>query len=80
MVPPNNPPPGELRPATPNDIDLAVDWTERFMVATGMRPIGVRASVERRITAGYLWLWEHDDESRSMADGGSRTPHGAHIG
>ena len=80
VVPPDNPPPDELRPATPDDIDLSVDWTERFMAATRMRPIGVRASVERRITARSLWIWEQADAAKSIAAEGSPIPHGARIG
>jgi predicted GNAT family acetyltransferase len=61
------PPPGTLRPATVDDLDLVAAWFAMFMAdadeqagrqrGSGPEEVPDPASVRRRITAGTCWLW-----------------------
>jgi len=59
--------PGRLRPATPADQQLAVEWSRGFVREVDMPVSGLEESARRRIAAGQLWFWEVDGEPVSMA-------------
>jgi predicted GNAT family acetyltransferase len=62
--------PGELRVATPNDIDLLVDWIDRFhRDALGQGPIGIgaRELAEARVRDRKTYLWHDEGTPVSMA-------------
>lgn len=71
--------PGHLRLATHEDTELAVAWGEGFARDAGTQFTARRASVERWIERGTLFIWD-DDGPRSIAVAQGRTPHGVRIG
>lgn len=79
VVPPDRPPPGELRIAAPRDAALVVSWIDCFLREAGVQMRSVPARVARMIAAGDLVLW-HDEIPRSLAGCSGRSPHGARIG
>lgn len=70
LVPPDPPPPGRARPATPADVELATAWFDAFSEELGlperMQEAWTRASIDNEM----LWLWE-DAEPVALA---MRTP------
>jgi len=52
---------GRARVAVTADTAVAVDWSTRFQVEAGARPVDVGPAVDDRIDDGRLWLWEDDD-------------------
>ena len=58
-------PPGHFRQAEPSERDLYRSWAEGFMADTGSS-LDVRDGLDRRLTAGRLWVWD-DDGPVSMA-------------
>jgi predicted GNAT family acetyltransferase len=59
---------GRLRSATHDDLDLCVEWVDRFGVeadeqagrAAGHSEVEGRDVVERKLRNGVLWLWEDE--------------------
>ena len=54
--------PGNGRRATVADGDLVVRWYTAFATEAtpGLAPVDHSAVVRHRLTAGLIWLWEHD--------------------
>jgi GNAT superfamily N-acetyltransferase len=77
--PPRAFPNGRLRPATPEDRELAVRWSLDFIEEVDVDHRDVETGVSERIAAETLWFWD-DGEPRSMAAEGGRTPNGSRIG
>ena len=48
------------RAATEEDLELVTRWFEAFGAEIGDRRGDLAPLVARRLTAGHLWLWEHD--------------------
>ena len=67
-VEPLAPTSGMLRAATADDLDLLTEWMAAFEAEAlaAVLPQSTRASVERRIAAGEVYLW-CDPEPRTMA-------------
>jgi predicted GNAT family acetyltransferase len=67
-VEPLPPTSGRLRPATTDDLDLLTEWVAAFEAEAlaAVLPQSTRGSVERRISAGDVYLW-CDPEPRAMA-------------
>jgi predicted GNAT family acetyltransferase len=67
-VEPLPPTSGHLRRATMDDLDLLTGWMSAFEAEAlaAVLPQSTRGSVERRITAGDVYLWS-DPEPRTMA-------------
>ena len=60
-------PAGRLRPASPSDQALAVEWSASFVRETHvLADRDIEASVAAKIDEGTLWLWD-DGTPRSMA-------------
>jgi predicted GNAT family acetyltransferase len=57
---------GRMRRATLDDRDLVLAWTRSFFVDVGQDARDLEAVMERRLEAGYFWLWE-DGGPASMA-------------
>ena len=59
---------GTLRLATLADVDLVTEWVAEFEAEAlaAVRPQSTRASTERRVAAGEMYLW-CDPEPRTMA-------------
>jgi predicted GNAT family acetyltransferase len=55
-----------LRRARQEERDLLVRWLERFFAESAEAPSGVEVVVDRRLAAGWLWVWD-DDGPVSMA-------------
>jgi predicted GNAT family acetyltransferase len=53
-------PGGRERAATIDDVDLVIRWFEAFGAEIGDARDDLAPLVIRRLTAGHLWLWEHD--------------------
>jgi GNAT superfamily N-acetyltransferase len=53
-------PGGRERAATADDVDLVIRWFEAFGAEIGDARDDLAPLVARRLTAGHLWLWEHD--------------------
>ena len=53
-------PGGHDRAATEEDLELVTRWFEAFGAEIGDRRGDLAPLVARRLTAGHLWLWEHD--------------------
>jgi GNAT superfamily N-acetyltransferase len=70
LTPPEPAPAGRGRPATADDIDLAVDWLRVFQREAGLPGSNVEATVRRAIGDGRMWLWE-DETPVALS---SRTP------
>jgi ribosomal protein S18 acetylase RimI-like enzyme len=77
--PPKSYPPGRLRLARQQDLELAADWSSTFVRETHVDDRDIATSVRAKIEAGTLWLWD-DGEPRSMAAEGGRTPNGSRVG
>ncbi|HET8604070.1 MAG TPA: GNAT family N-acetyltransferase [Marmoricola sp.] len=84
-------PPGRLRPATPADLDLALDWYLAFgreaAEQAGRGPDDPHAMFEdeagmlRRIEAGRVWFWVDEAGERVHLTGHSETSFGvARVG
>jgi GNAT superfamily N-acetyltransferase len=69
-APPDRSPPGRARPASGDDLDLAVRWLEAFQIDAGVPVTNVEPMARRAIADGRLWLWE-DGTPRALA---GRTP------
>jgi predicted GNAT family acetyltransferase len=59
-VPPDPPPPGSARAATPDDLALAVRWLRAFEEETDVTRTNVEAGARERLDGNRLWLWETD--------------------
>jgi uncharacterized protein len=77
--------PGELRPASPEDRELIVDWLRAFQaeaLPADAPHVNLDDLVERRLVrtnAGFD-LWEDGSKPVSLCGYGGRTPHGIRIG
>ena len=60
LVPPDPPPPGSARAATPDDLALAVRWLRAFEEETDVTRTNVEAGARERLDGNRLWLWETD--------------------
>lgn len=49
---------GESRRAKTEDRDLLIAWYQAFQADIGESPRDVTAVVERRLSAGHLWIWD----------------------
>ncbi|HEX7051905.1 MAG TPA: GNAT family N-acetyltransferase [Longimicrobiales bacterium] len=76
---PAQPPPGRLRVAEPEDLDLATEWIASFAAEAGIQTADAARMAEAQISRAALVLWE-DEVPRSMAVEAARTPNGARIG
>jgi predicted GNAT family acetyltransferase len=74
LTPPEPAPPGRARPATDDDLVVAVRWLRAFQTEAGVPPNNVEAMARRAIGEGRMWLWE-DDAPVALC---SRTP--ANVG
>lgn len=72
--------PGTLRVAQPEHEDLAVEWGDGFSRDARIPFPDPRGTVQRWIAAGRLFVWEVDDEPRSIAVASGQTPHGVRVG
>jgi GNAT superfamily N-acetyltransferase len=91
LVPPPSPP-GRLRRAVPDDLELARDWFARFWVEAdeqaGRAPgdllrehVDDPVQMRRRIDDGMLWFWEDASGERVQLTGASPPSYGvARIG
>jgi uncharacterized protein len=57
--------PGAFRPATPQDFEVLVEWTQSFMTEIGEEG-DASATVAHRLPRGHFWLWD-DGGAVSMA-------------
>ena len=62
-----------------DDIELALEWGEGFARDAGTQFRLRRASIERWVEAGQLFLWD-DDGPRSITVAQGHTPCGVRIG
>jgi predicted GNAT family acetyltransferase len=76
---PESVPPGRLRAATPDDLELATAWGTTFIQQVAIESRDIGKSLAAKIDAGALWFWD-DGQPRSMAAEGGRTRHGSRIG
>jgi GNAT superfamily N-acetyltransferase len=63
-------PPGHLRPATYDEVDLVIQWFDDFLIeadAQAGRPAGshggevpTRDEARRKIAGGEIWIWERE--------------------
>jgi GNAT superfamily N-acetyltransferase len=60
LQPPDPAPPGSARPATTDDLDVAVAWLRAFEVETGVTRTNVEAGARERLDDDRLWLWCSD--------------------
>jgi len=58
---PAPPTPGHLRPADRADRDVLVEWFGAFQQETGGGLGDIEPTVDRRLRAGQLWIWEDTD-------------------
>src|SRR5690606_26924149 len=80
LQPPDPPPPGALRMATPDDVRLIASWLVCFEAETHSGGVTTQAFVAERIDAGEMALWCVDDEPRTMAGFSGRSHNGVRIG
>ncbi|MEU8520212.1 GNAT family N-acetyltransferase [Streptomyces sp. NBC_01216] len=67
-TPPCPPPPGRARPATAEDVPLAVAWTRDFARGVGEPPGDDHTpQISARVADGRLYLWEDEGVPVSMA-------------
>lgn len=83
--PPDPAPLGSVRSIRASDRSLLVGWYRAFAIDTNdPDQIDAEWAVDRLIAAGSaslgLYVWEVDDEPRSMAGHGGPTPHGMRVG
>jgi predicted GNAT family acetyltransferase len=79
ILPPSRPAPGVLRPATLQDLAIAVDWNQAFSRELDMGAAANPDRVRWRIEQGRIWLW-CDPEPVAMASAVGPTPTGIRIG
>ena len=60
LEPPDPPPPGAPRPATPDDLGVAMAWFDAFTDELGLPEHMPEARAREAIADGLLWLWEDD--------------------
>ncbi|MGI9175134.1 MAG: GNAT family N-acetyltransferase [Rhodothermales bacterium] len=72
-------PPGRLRKATLDDLDLAADWIAAFSAEAGAMGAAARQQAENHIAQQSLFFWE-TDVPVSMAGWSGRTPNGVRVG
>ncbi len=72
--------PGRMRLATPEDLELAVDWGHAFAEDAGITFPSPRSAVSRWIEGGALVVWEVEGTPRSIAVASGRTPNGVRVG
>ncbi|MFT5141969.1 MAG: ribosomal protein S18 acetylase RimI-like enzyme [Rhodothermales bacterium] len=76
---PEAPPEGQLRVASTEDTELAVEWTASFVSETGLLPANYDDHVRRLIAAEELYMWD-DGQRRCMIGATAPTPSGIRIG
>jgi predicted GNAT family acetyltransferase len=57
---------GQLRQAGPSDRSLMIQWTRAFQKEIGESADDTELRVDRGLTAGQLWVWDHNGETTSM--------------
>jgi predicted GNAT family acetyltransferase len=81
VVPPTHPAPGRLRPATLENLELAIEWTRAFTSDTGVWGGDPGPLARRLISEGRLFFWEdRDSQPVCMAAGMAETPNGIRVG
>lgn len=77
VIPPESPPPGELRQARADESALLAGWISGFLME--VREVGdSEALVAERLRRGQLFVWD-DDGPRTMAGWAGKTPHGVRV-
>ena len=71
---------GELRVATPPDLDLAIEWAEGFGRDAGSDFRPKTPLVKRWVEEGVLHFWTVSGAAVSMAVAHGRTPRGVRVG
>ena len=66
LEPPDPPPPGRARPATHEDLELAMGWFDAFSEELGLPERQPESRTRAVIDGGLLWLWE-DGEPVALA-------------
>lgn len=67
LRPPHPAPPGRARPAGTGDRDLLLEWVRQFQIDIGHDPGAANPrTLDSRIAAGRMTLWEADGEPVSM--------------
>jgi ribosomal protein S18 acetylase RimI-like enzyme len=61
LEPPDPPPPGRARPATLDDLPLAMTWFDAFSDELDLPDRLPEARVRAMLGGGLLWLWEGED-------------------
>jgi RimJ/RimL family protein N-acetyltransferase len=61
LAPPDPPPPGRARRATPDDFDLTTAWFDAFTDELGLPDRMQESYTRQQIENGLLWLWEGED-------------------
>ncbi|MFJ2777572.1 GNAT family N-acetyltransferase [Kitasatospora sp. NPDC087315] len=67
LTEPPRPPAGRHRVAAPADRELLIAWYEAFLLEVGVQLPGVPRSVDERVAAGLLHLWEDGGHPVAMA-------------
>ena len=75
---------GQLRTATQDDLELCVEWVNRFGIEAdeqagrsgGHQEFEGRDIVERKLRSGVLWLWEEADGTAVHLTGANRPSFG----
>lgn len=78
--------PGEPRVATPDDVELIVEWVTAFLEEAD--PLSPRSNVEGAVknrlgidpAFGGIWVWEVAEQPVALSGYGGRTPNGIRIG
>lgn len=73
------PPPGKLRLAGPDDLELVRRWGAGFIEDTHETDEGIKRLPDVLVRAGKLYLWE-DPGPKSMAGVVGESPNGARVG
>ena len=79
VTPPRPVPPGRLREATLDDLDLLAGWIAAFNAKAGVPSPEPRRQAEDRVARQSLFLWQ-TDVPVSMAGWSGRTPNGVRVG
>jgi RimJ/RimL family protein N-acetyltransferase len=77
LAPPDPPPPGTARVATPDDLELAMRWLRAFEEETDVVRTNVEAAARERLDDDRLWLWI--DEAGEPASLAARTATAAGV-
>ncbi len=79
VVPPAEPPPGTLRFATADDLELVTGWVAEFTREAKVPMPRAPDYAESMIRARRLFIWD-DGGPRTMVGWGADTPNGVRVG